>query len=70
MRLVETLIEQATVEEARRLDKLLSYGEEDLACWKRKIDPEHFSTVRSLATMTVKEAVNLHAKLHYDTLLR
>ena len=45
MRLVETRIEQAAVDEARRMDKLLGYGEHELARWTQKIEPHHFSTV-------------------------
>ena len=46
MRLVEVRIEQLTVEEARRMDKLLGYGEDDLVRWKRRVEPHHFNTVR------------------------
>ena len=45
--LVEARIEQAAVEESRRMDKLLGYGEDDLVRWKRSIEPHHFNTVRS-----------------------
>ena len=46
MRLVESRIEQVAVEEARRMTKLLGYGEDDLVRWKRRIEPQHFNTVR------------------------
>ena len=60
MRLVETRIEEATVEEARRLDKLLRYGEDDLANWRRQIEPHKLETVRWVFTITAKETVAFH----------
>ncbi|XP_043190606.1 uncharacterized protein LOC122364367 isoform X1 [Amphibalanus amphitrite] len=59
MRLVESRIEQVAVEEARRMTKLLGYGEDDLVRWKRRIEPQHFNTYSAADFTTLME--DLHA---------